>query len=87
MTVIEYSKVPALGTLVSGGVIYASFKHGDGERHDGEHCFCDMNEEHFLEVFQQISTTHPLEYVTWITADQQGGRDVEWFNVMMKKQV
>ena len=46
-----------------------------------------MNEARFLKVFQQISTTHPLEYVIWITADQQVGRDVEWFNIMIKKQV
>lgn len=79
--------VSLLDTLVSDGVMYASFKHGDAERYDGERFFCDMNEARFLEVFQQISTTHPLEYVTWITADQQGGRDVDWFNVLMKKQV
>lgn len=74
-----------MGTLISGGVMYASFKHGDGERYDGERFFCDMNEERFLEVFQQISTIDTLEYATWITADQQGGRDVEWFNVLIKK--
>ena len=78
--------VSLLDTLVSGGVMYASFKHGDGERYDGKRFFCDMNQDRFLEVFQQISTTHPLEYVTWITADQQGGRDIEWFNVLMNKE-
>ena len=77
--------VSLLDTLVSGGVMYASFKHGDAEIYDGERFFCDMNEARFLEVFQQISTAHTLEYVTWITADQQGGRDVEWFNVLMNK--
>ena len=77
--------VSLLETLVSDGVMYASFKHGDAERYDRERFFCDMNEDRFLEVLQQISTTHPLEYVTWITADQQGGRDVEWFNVLINK--
>lgn len=87
---VPFSELPniimsLMDTLISGGVMYASFKHGDGERWDGERFFCDMNEDRFLEVFQQISTTDTLEYAIWITADQQGGRDVEWFNILIKK--
>ena len=74
-----------MDTLISGGTIYASFKYGDSERWDGDRFFCDMNEDRFLAVFQQISITYTLEYATWITADQQGGRDVDWFNVLLRK--
>lgn len=87
---VPFSELPniimsLMDTLISGGTMYASFKHGDSECWDGERFFCDMNEERFLEVFQQISTTDTLEYAVWITADQQGGRDVKWFNVLIKK--
>jgi len=73
-----------MDTLVSGGVMYASFKYGDSERWDGERFFCDMNEDRFLEVFQQISLNN-LGYEIWITADQQGGREVDWFNILVNK--
>ena len=87
---VPFSELPniimsLMDTLISGGVMYASFKYGDSERWDGERFFCDMNEDRFLEVFQQVSTTDTLEHAAWITADQQGGRDVEWFNVLIKK--
>ena len=70
-----------MDTLISGGVIYASFKHDDSERCDRNRFFCDMNEDRFSEVFQQISLSYSLSYETWVSADQQGGRSVDWFNI------
>ena len=74
-----------MDTLISGGTMYASFKYGDSERWDEDRFFCDMNEDRFIEVFQHISTIDTLEYEIWITADQQGGRDVDWFNVLITR--
>ena len=74
-----------MDTLISGGVMYASFKYGDSERWDENRFFCDMNKDRFFEVFQHISTIDTLEYAIWITADQQGGRYVDWFNVLITK--
>ena len=71
-------------TLVSGGVIYASFKHGDNERWEGDRFFCDMNEDRFLEALQQINLKN-LSYEIWITADHQVGRDIDWFNILLIK--
>ena len=73
-----------LDTLVPGGTMYASFKYGDSERWDGNRFFCDMNENRFIEVLQQINLNN-LVYETWITADQQGGRDIDWFNILLRK--
>lgn len=64
--------------------MYASFKYGDSERWDGNRFFCDMNENRFIEVLQQINLNN-LVYETWITADQQGGRDIDWFNILLRK--
>lgn len=76
--------VSLLDTLVPGGTMYASFKYGDSERWDGDRFFCDMNENRFIEVLQQINLNN-LVYETWITADQQGGRDIDWFNILLRK--
>jgi len=43
-----------------------------------------MNEDRFIEVLQQINLNN-LVYETWITADQQGGRDIDWFNMLLRK--
>lgn len=76
--------VSLLDILVPGGTMYASFKYGDSERWDGDRFFCDMNENRFIEVLQQINLNN-LVYETWITADQQGGRDIDWFNMLLRK--
>lgn len=86
---VPFNRLPSIiedlmDTLVSDGVMYASFKYGNSERWDEDRFFCDMNEDRFLEVFQQISLNN-LGYEIWITADQQGGRDVDWFNVLLRK--
>ncbi|WP_296202314.1 class I SAM-dependent methyltransferase [Psychrobacter sp. UBA3962] len=74
-----------MDTLVSGGTMYASFKHGDSGRWEGDRFFCDMNKERFVEALQLINFNSYLDYKTWISADQQGGREVEWFNVLLIK--
>ncbi|WP_313597235.1 hypothetical protein [Psychrobacter sanguinis] len=86
---MPYNELPSIledlmDTLISGGTMYASFKYGDSERWDGDRFFCDMNEDRFIEVLQQINLNN-LVYETWITADQQGGRDIDWFNMLLRK--
>lgn len=87
---VSFNELPSIvedlmHTLISGGVMYASFKHGDSERWDGDRFFCDVNEDRFIEVFQQINLSYSLSYEAWITADQRGGRNIEWFNVLINK--
>lgn len=87
---VPFDELPTLmidliNTLASGGVMYASFKYGDSDRWDGSRFFCDMNEDRWLEIVQQINLPCSLDHKTWITADHQGGRDVEWFNILITK--
>ena len=42
--------------LKAGGVLYLSFKHGDGERTEGGRFFSDMNET----LFRALVATQPF---------------------------
>lgn len=85
---VAYADLPALITtlvncLTINGVIYLSFKQGDGERWDGERFFCDMNQARLLQIIEQLNPNHPIEYNTWLTQDQSKQREVDWFNVLI----
>lgn len=59
--------------LKPGGVMYASFKWGDGLREDSGRYFTDVNEE---QLESWASTLQGLEKITiWQTADRRPGRD------------
>lgn len=69
--------------LKAGGVLYCSFKLGDGERlHNGRH-FTDADEKRIDEW------THELPGLSrrscWLTSDQRPGRDEQWLNVLLYK--
>lgn len=73
----------ALGRLARalrpGGILYASFKHGHGEREHGGRRFTDLDEAGLAELLQQVPQLAPLE--TWITADRRADREHErWLN-------
>lgn len=82
---LPYLMTDLIKTLKFEGIMYASFKHGDTERYDGERFFCDMNEERLLEVLNQLRVDCTIEYDCWITSDLREDRDDEWFNVLMTK--
>lgn len=84
---LPYLMTDLIKTLKFEGIMYASFKHGDAERYDGERFFCDMNEERLLEVLNQLRVDCTIEYDCWITSDVRNERDEKWFNVMMTKKV
>ncbi len=70
--------------LRSGGVLYASFKQGDGERVDAGRLFTDMNEAR-LERF--LSGRHSLGIIRmWSTSDVRPEHANQvWMNVLMQK--
>ena len=79
----------ALGKLVSalvpGGIPYASFKHGNGERlADDGRFFTDLNEESLQELVAQCSG---IEFIdVWTTNDCRPGRtDEMWVNIILCK--
>lgn len=68
-----------------GGIIYASFKAGNGQRRDqnGRH-FTDMTEGVLASHLSEIPTLQLL--ATWHSCDQRPGRASEtWLNVLLKK--
>ena len=85
---VEYDKLPDILTKINralkkNGIFYMSFKLGD---HDGQRdgrYFTDMNDDRFNKL-----NTDQIGFTTvdkWRTRDARPDRDVEWFNVILKK--
>ena len=72
-----------LDTLTDDGVMYLSFKHGEGERVDEERFFCDMNEPRWATIVAKIPQV--IEYDVWLSADKRADCKKAWFNVMIKR--
>ncbi len=71
--------------LKSGGVLYASFKHGDGEWEREGRFFNSYDEGSFAALLHQ----HPdLALIRqWVSDDVRRGRDRQsWYNVLLKKE-
>ena len=71
--------------LKPGGVIYISFKYGEGERQRGERFFLDMDEDGIARIVGGAG----LEMVsTFVTGDVRDGRDSEkWMNCIAIRRV
>ena len=70
--------------LKPGGVLYASFKYGDGEREVNGRCFTDMNEEKLKNLVAKASSLSISK--TWLTQDQRPERKQEnWLNALLFK--
>ena len=70
--------------LTSQGILYVSFKYGDGEViRDGRY-FMDMTEEK-IATFPVIDRLYNIEEI-WKTTDVRPGRESEgWLNLVLKK--
>ena len=73
-----------LETLTDDGVMYLSFKHGEGERVYEERFFCDIDEARWTTIVAKIP--HVIEYHIWLSADKRSDCKDTWFNVMIKRQ-
>lgn len=72
--------------LVPGGVLYASFKYGVGERERGGRWFTDLDEAGLAVVVDAMAGVR-LELV-WVTGDQRPGREAErWLNALMRREL
>lgn len=73
-----------LEALRAGGVLYASFKYGDGEHRRGGRSFLDMNEGTLKDVLADVPDVDTIE--TWRSPDRRPGRSHEsWLNVIITK--
>ncbi len=73
-----------IGFLVTGGVLYTSFKYGTGERVDNGRHFTDMDE---ARIQRLLGSSTRLELVEqWLSGDQRPGRADEcWINLIVRK--
>ena len=69
--------------LKSGGVMYASFKYGDGTKMRGVRRFSDFNEKSIVPLFENAGF---IIISNEVGADNRPGRENEmWVNVIVKK--
>lgn len=70
--------------LVPGGLLYASFKYGRGERTDGGRRFTDLDEPGLGALLDQVPGLSEVE--TWVTGDLRPGREDErWLNTLLRR--
>lgn len=68
--------------LRPGGVLYASFKYGCGERYYHGRRFTDLDEAGLAALLTQVEGLTELE--TWTTGDRRPGRQSErWLNTIL----
>ena len=72
-----------LDTLTDEGVMYLSFKYGEGERVDEKRFFCDMDEARWKTIVAKIPQV--IECDIWLSADKRADCKDTWFNVMIKR--
>mgnify|MGYP002867884375 CR=1 FL=1 len=70
--------------LKDNGVLYASWKYGEGERNDGERFYCDMTEEKLDKVLKSVNCFACKE--SWASEDVLSlNRKQKWLNVILQK--
>ena len=70
--------------LRDGGVVYTSFKYGEGEGMRHGRYFSDFTEETFAQLIAGVPALHVEEQ--WVSGDARPGRqDEKWLNVILRK--
>jgi SAM-dependent methyltransferase len=70
--------------LKPGGILYASFKYGSGEREYHGRRFTDLDEAGLDALLRLVPGLEPVE--TWTTADLRPGREAErWLNTLLRR--
>lgn len=72
-----------LKALKVNGVLYMSFKHGDGDREKDGRAFTDLNEQQAQDLLDQVMGFQLLKQ--WVTVDQRPDREEKWLNLLWKK--
>lgn len=68
--------------LKSDGILYASFKYGDSEREKDGRFFCDINEQPWQLIEEQLDSAKALKL--WQTVDNRMDKRDIWWNVLLK---
>ena len=68
--------------IKSDGILYASFKYGDSEREKDGRFFCDINEQRWQLIEEQLVSAKALKL--WRTVDNRMDKRDIWWNVLLK---
>ena len=70
--------------LKTGGILYASWKYGEGEYVTGERCFINMNEKDLHVILKSVSKLETIKI--WETQDvRKNMQHQKWINVLTRK--
>lgn len=72
-----------LCALRPDGIFYLSFKYGDFEGERDDRYFTDMTEEKFRGILNRTKGCKLVE--EWQSTDVRRGRDVDWYNAILRK--
>ena len=72
-----------IGFLKSRGVIYISFKYGEGERQEGDRRFTDLTEKSLSSLVTQVGGLEEVKI--WKTNDVRPGRSDIWLNAIYRR--
>ena len=65
------------------GILYASFKYGDSEREKDGRFFCDINEQRWQLIGEQLDSAKALKL--WQTVDNRMDKRDIWWNILYCK--
>lgn len=71
-----------LSCLRPTGIFYASFKYGNSERKKDGRFFCDINEQRWKLIEEQLDSAKALKL--WQTIDNRMDKRDIWWNVLLK---
>ncbi len=85
---VDIDRIPELlakmrDALVSGGVIYLSFKYGSFAGMRNERYFVDLDEYSFRRILSQVSGFEIID--EWKTSDVRKDKDVDWLNEILRR--
>ena len=72
-----------LSALKPNGMLYMSFKYGNGDRQKEGRQFTDLDEEQAKALRKQFNYVQKIKQ--WITIDQRPDRQEKWLNLLWKK--
>lgn len=76
-----------IGKLVSAlkpnGVLYMSFKYGNGDREKDGRQFTDLDEVQAKALLEQFDNVQQIQQ--WVTVDKRPDRQEKWLNLLLRK--
>lgn len=72
-----------MSALKPNGVLYMSFKYGNGDREKDGRQFTDLDEVQAKALLEQFDNVQQIQQ--WITVDKRPDRQEKWLNLLLRK--